>query len=54
MTEQEAADRIRYLAENEDTEDAHIEADRILCELLTQLGYNKVVLEFRKMHKWYA
>lgn len=52
--EQEAADKIRYLAENEDTEDAHIEADRILCELLTQLGYNKVVEEFEKMDKWYA
>lgn len=37
-----------------DTEQDHWEADQILCELLTGLGYVRVVKAFRKVKKWYS
>lgn len=39
---------------NDDTEDAHFEADEILCNLLEELGYGDVVAEYRKVDKWFA
>ena len=37
-----------------DIESNHAEADEILCNLLEELGYKKLVDEFRKLEKWYA
>ena len=37
-----------------DPEINHIEADEILCRLLTSLGYNKVVATYDAISKWYA
>lgn len=37
-----------------DPEIAHVNADEILCELLTSLGFSDVVKEFKKVPKWYA
>ena len=37
-----------------DPEIAHVNADKILCELLTSLGFSDVVEEFKKVPKWYA
>ncbi len=37
-----------------DFELVHIEADELLCELLTELGYEDVVNEYKKIGKWYA
>lgn len=37
-----------------DTEIAHSDADDILCDLLSLLGYNEVVEEYNKIGKWYA
>lgn len=31
----------------------HSEADILLCELLTKLGYEKVVKEYKKIPKYY-
>ncbi len=39
---------------NGDTEGAHIDADEILCGLLSSLGYSDVVAEWNKIKKWYA
>ena len=39
---------------NGDTESAHWNADCFLCEILEELGYKKLVDEYRKIHKWYA
>lgn len=47
-------DRIRALANNRDTEGTHIEADKILCEVLKTLGQGELVEEFEKLEKWYA
>ena len=35
-------------------EDKHIEADELMCELLTDLGYGEGVRFFREMEKWYS
>jgi len=37
-----------------DKEEDHVKADDILCVLLRELGYDKVVDEFNKLEKWYA
>jgi hypothetical protein len=37
-----------------DEEHDHLEADEILCNLLSDLGYTELVSEFRKLDKWYA
>ena len=31
----------------------HIEADALMCSVLTQLGYGEGVLNFLTMEKWY-
>lgn len=35
-------------------EQAHIEADSVLMQFLTDLGYADVAAEFDKVPKWYA
>lgn len=37
-----------------DPEQSHQEADQILCDLLTQLGYEDVVRMYQSITKWYA
>lgn len=51
-----AAPFIKKLVELQtlDPETAHIRADDVLCDLLTRLGYQEVVEEYRKISKWYS
>ncbi len=52
-----ADEAIRKLKEeqtNGDTEIAHVNADDILCNLLSELGFEDVVTEYAKVRKWYA
>lgn len=49
-----AAARMRSIDNGGDTEEAHWDADRLLCEILRELGYGEVVDEYDKIHKWYA
>ena len=44
----------KYEIELDDKEDAHILADKVLCDLLESLGYVEIVEEFNSIHKWYA
>lgn len=37
-----------------DEEVDHVNADKTLCELLDDLGYNEITAEFNKIDKWYA
>jgi hypothetical protein len=37
-----------------DVEAQHSDGDKILCELLTKLGYGAVVEEWEKLHRWYS
>jgi len=38
----------------DDTEEFHVEADKLLCEILERLGYGEGVAIFRKHPKWYS
>lgn len=53
-TVQEAIDRLRELQKSGDTELAHGDADSVLCDFLTILGYEHVVHEYNLIDKWYA
>lgn len=51
----EALSRLRELQHPDSyPEDAHYEADDILCQFLEALGHGDVVEEFEKIKKWYA
>lgn len=39
---------------NGDIESAHANADQVLCDLLTELGYGDVIAEYDKVDKWFA
>ncbi len=39
---------------NPDREVVHQESDEIICEALVVLGCLDIVLEYRKIKKWYA
>lgn len=54
MTDEEAEEQILALNECNDLEQAHVDADHILCKLLEDLGYPKTVVAFRNLDKWYA
>ena len=55
MTTSEALEKMKSLQdENGEYETAHSEADKILCQVLTQLGFNELVSEFEKVPKWYS
>ena len=46
--------RLKTIAEETDIEDAHIEADQILCDILDMLGYHDIVEAYNSIEKWYA
>ena len=37
-----------------DIETSHTKADKMLCDLLIELGYKSVVDKYEKVPKWYA
>jgi hypothetical protein len=49
-----ALEALRSLQKLDDTEMAHVEADKVLCSLLEFEGYEEVVELFNKLKKWYA
>ncbi len=42
------------IACSDDTEGNHVNADELMCELLTALGYGEGVEIFKNMDKWYS
>lgn len=50
----EAIEKMKECVNNGDTEVAHLDADDILCDVLTQLGYKELVDLYEKVKKWYA
>lgn len=42
------------IVETEDNETAHIILDNILCDILYDDGYHKVIAAYRRAPKWYA
>ena len=45
---------LRRLQACDDVELAHIEADQVLCNLLSQIGFQKVVAAWSAVGKYYA
>ena len=43
-----------YKCGDYDSEIEHIEADKILCDVLTKMGYVDIVRIFNGLLKWYA
>lgn len=54
MTREQAIEKLKAEQGPGDYENSHSNADWILCELLTALGYADVVAEWEKVGKWYA
>ena len=54
MRKEEILTRLVELRDECDTEQAHQEADELLCNLLTLLGHADVVTAFNNIAKWYA
>ena len=54
MTREEAIIKLRQCQSYFDIEAAHEDADGVLTDLLTTLGYQDVVAEWEKIDKWYA
>jgi hypothetical protein len=50
----QTANRMKELINSGDTEHAHSEADKILCEVLRELGYNDLIDAYEQVDKWYA
>ena len=54
MNKDTAIKELRIIQQSNDVEMAHIDADRILCDLLISLGYEDVVDEYEAINKWFA
>lgn len=53
MTKEEAILKLRRCQGSEEIEEAHQDADGVLCDLLDSLGYEDVVREFNKVERHY-
>jgi hypothetical protein len=54
MTREDALERLKEIKSNSDTEIAHQDADDVLCDLLSELGYGDVVEKYYEIEKWYC
>jgi len=54
ITKEQAITKLRECQRIGDEEEAHGDADGVLCDLLTSLGYEEVVAEWLKVRKWYG
>jgi hypothetical protein len=58
MKPEEALAKLKQITESQqcygDTESEHAEADKILCSLISHLGYPEIAAEFDSLIKWYS
>lgn len=54
MSREEAMFQLLKCQQDSDTEAAHCDADKVLCDLLCELGYSDIVDAYHKVAKWYA
>lgn len=54
MTKEQAIEKLKKLQKSTDIEQAHGDADQVLCRLLESLGHTDVVTEYEKVEKWFA
>lgn len=45
---------LKNLQRGIDPEEDHVRADDVLCDALTELGYEDIVAEWSEVFKWYA
>lgn len=45
---------MREIDKEPDMEIKHAKADKLLCDILTDLGYEEAVKVFDKMYVWYS
>ena len=53
ITDKNLANSLRKL-NDEDREESHVEADRLLCAALIELGYSESVMVYKSIPKWFA
>ena len=49
-----ATRRMKAIAEYKEREEAHIAADKLMCNVLMRLGYEELVDIYTSMERWYA
>lgn len=54
MPADEAIKEMTNLLSINDPEISHSEADKILCKVLRESGYNELIDIYEKVDKWYA
>jgi len=54
MSPEQFAEKMRKIADGDDREARHIEADNLMCKVLDNLGFGKGVEIFQDMSRWYA
>jgi hypothetical protein len=54
MSPEVFAEKMKNIFKNYDTEMAHVEADELMAEVLSSLGYEEGVKIFLSKEKWYA
>ena len=47
-------EELKKLANGGDPEGDHVMADRLLCDILEQIGEDEIVKAFHRVEKWYA
>ena len=54
MTPEEFKKEMVLLNDGRDIEYSHILADKLMCDILRELGYSEGVDIFESMYKWYS
>lgn len=54
MTGAKAILKLKKFQAEDDPFKNHEKADKVLCDLLKEIGYDDVVKEYRKIRKYYA
>lgn len=54
LTPNEFATLMRILADDDDKELRHIHMDKLMCDFLSDLGYEEGIKVFKDTDKWWA
>lgn len=54
MTPKEFAERLKEIDKEGSIEEFHIEADKLMCEILESFGYSEGVKYFKDHERWYS
>ena len=54
ITPEDFKEEMERISKIEYTEDRHVYADKLMCDVLKQLGYSEGIKVFNNMELWYA